>query len=196
MPRRSPGDLPADPADAGADRHAARDGPDAGHRHAARDLVNEMGYQLTDAGKARALDALSQSEYYGAMPVPLEDYASRSSASRSATSASPATCWRLHGPPDPARGLIDQLGPAVTSGRSVLMYGPPGNGKSSIAEGIRAAMGDISTSPTRCLRGPGHHHVRPDRAYQGRGARRPDLSPLRRTGRATTRATCCARGPR
>jgi len=30
----------------------------------------------------------------------------------------------------------------VGSGRSVLMYGPPGNGKSSIAEGIRAAMGD------------------------------------------------------
>ena len=35
---------------------------------------NEMGYQLTDAGKARAMDALSQSEYYGAMPVPLEVY--------------------------------------------------------------------------------------------------------------------------
>ena len=35
---------------------------------------NEMGYQLTDAGKARALDALSQSEYYGALPVPLADY--------------------------------------------------------------------------------------------------------------------------
>ena len=39
-------------------------------------------------------------------------------------------------------GMIDQLGPAVSSGRSVLMYGPPGNGKSSIAEGIRAALGD------------------------------------------------------
>ena len=34
----------------------------------------EMGYQLTDAGKSRALDALSQSEYFGAMPVPLEVY--------------------------------------------------------------------------------------------------------------------------
>ncbi len=39
-------------------------------------------------------------------------------------------------------GLLDQLGPAVGSGRSVLLYGPPGNGKSSIAEGIRAALGD------------------------------------------------------
>ncbi|MEO0831418.1 MAG: ATPase, partial [Pseudomonadota bacterium] len=34
----------------------------------------EMGYQLTEAGKARALEALNQSEYYGAMPVPLEVY--------------------------------------------------------------------------------------------------------------------------
>ena len=35
---------------------------------------SEMGYQLTDAGKSRTLDALSQSEYYGAMPVPLDVY--------------------------------------------------------------------------------------------------------------------------
>jgi hypothetical protein len=41
-------------------------------------------------------------------------------------------------PPD----LLANLGPAVTSGRSILMYGPPGNGKSSISHGIRAAMGD------------------------------------------------------
>ncbi|MEO1733758.1 MAG: ATPase, partial [Pseudomonadota bacterium] len=33
---------------------------------------NEMGYQLTDVGKSRALDALAQSEYFGAMPVPLD----------------------------------------------------------------------------------------------------------------------------
>jgi hypothetical protein len=38
--------------------------------------------------------------------------------------------------------LIGNLGPAVTSGRSILMYGPPGNGKSSISNGIRAALGD------------------------------------------------------
>jgi len=35
---------------------------------------SEMAFQLSDAGKARALDALSQSEYYGALPVPLEMY--------------------------------------------------------------------------------------------------------------------------
>ena len=39
-------------------------------------------------------------------------------------------------------GMLDQLGPAVNSGRSVLLYGPPGNGKSSISNGIRDALGD------------------------------------------------------
>ena len=35
-------------------------------------VSSEMPYQLTDSGKARALDALAQSEYFGAMPIPLD----------------------------------------------------------------------------------------------------------------------------
>ncbi len=109
---------------------------------------SEMGYQLTDAGKARALDALSQSEYYGAMPVPLEAYKEQTKRQsvknvRITREALTASMGHLILP----AGLIDQLGPAVSSGRSVLMYGPPGNGKSSIAEGIRAALGDTIYVP-------------------------------------------------
>jgi len=104
---------------------------------------NEMGYQLTDAGKARALDALAQSEYYGAMPVPLEIYAEqvkRQSIRNIQITRDQLTAAMGHLilPPD----LLDQLGPAVSSGRSILMYGPPGNGKSSISNGIRDALGD------------------------------------------------------
>ncbi len=104
---------------------------------------NEMGYQLTEAGKARALDALSQSEYYGAMPIPLEQYKvqiKRQSVRDIRLSKTQLLSGMGHLilPPD----LIDNLGPAVTSGRSILMYGPPGNGKSSISHGIRAALGD------------------------------------------------------
>jgi hypothetical protein len=103
----------------------------------------EMGYQLTDAGKARALDALSQSEYYGAMPVPLSVYAEqveRQSIRNIQITRDQLTraMGHLILPDD----LLDQLGPAVSAGRSVLMYGPPGNGKSSISNGIRDAMGD------------------------------------------------------
>ncbi|SHJ13552.1 ATPase [Wenxinia saemankumensis] len=103
----------------------------------------EMGYQLTDQGKDRALDALAQSEYFGAMPVPLEVY--REQVERQSIRNIHITRDRLTQamghlilPPT----LLDQLGPAVGAGRSVLMYGPPGNGKSSISNGIRDAIGD------------------------------------------------------
>jgi hypothetical protein len=109
---------------------------------------SEMGYQLSDAGKARALDALSQSEYFGAMPVPLAAYGvqMKKQSIRNIT----MTRDRLTG----AMGhlilpteLIDHLGPAVGSGRSILLYGPPGNGKSSISNGIRDALGDTVYIP-------------------------------------------------
>lgn len=104
---------------------------------------NEMGYQLTDAGKARAMDALAQSEYFGAMPVPLDVYAEQ--VKRQSIRNIQVTRQQLMGAmghlvlPD---SLLDHLGPAVSSGRSILMYGPPGNGKSSISNGIRDAIGD------------------------------------------------------
>ena len=75
----------------------------------------EMSYQLTDAGKARALDALSQSEYYGAAPVPLEAY--KEQVKRQSIRNMTLTrqdlmkgMGHLILPPD----LIDNLGPAVT----------------------------------------------------------------------------------
>ncbi|MEM6634259.1 MAG: ATPase [Pseudomonadota bacterium] len=104
---------------------------------------SEMGFQLADAGKARALDALSQSEYYGAMPVPLADFEDQ--VRRQSIRNIQITRDQLTGAmghlilPDE---LLDHLGPAVGSGRSILMYGPPGNGKSSISNGIRDALGD------------------------------------------------------
>ena len=103
----------------------------------------EMGYQLTDGGKSRTLDALSQSEYFGAMPVPLAVY--REQIKRQSIRNIQVTREQLTS----AMGhlilpneLLDHLGPTVSAGRSILMYGPPGNGKSSISNGIRDAMGD------------------------------------------------------
>lgn len=104
---------------------------------------SEANFQLTESGKARALDALSQSEYYGAMPVPMPMYEVQ--IRRQSIRDVQITRRQLKIamgdlilPPT----LMDDLGPAVSSGRSILLYGPPGNGKSSISNGIRAAMGD------------------------------------------------------
>ncbi|MFN3146882.1 MAG: ATPase [Paracoccaceae bacterium] len=112
-----------------------------GNMHAGSN--GEMGFQLSDAGKARAMDALGQSEYYGALPVPLpvyEEQVRRQSVRNIQITRDHlmASMGHLILPPD----LLGHLGPAVNSGRSILMYGPPGNGKSSISNGIRDALGD------------------------------------------------------
>ncbi|MEJ1990699.1 MAG: ATPase [Maritimibacter sp.] len=104
---------------------------------------NELGFRLSDTGKARALDALSQSEYFGAMPVPMEKYAEQvKRQSIRNVNISRKALTDAMGHLILPNELLDHLGPAVGSGRSILMYGPPGNGKSSISNGIRDAIGE------------------------------------------------------
>src|SRR5262245_59816933 len=43
--------------------------------------------------------------------------------------------------------MFDQLGPAVNSGKSLFLYGAPGNGKTVLAEGIGRAYGDEMFMP-------------------------------------------------
>jgi hypothetical protein len=112
---------------------------------------SEMAFQLSDAGKSRALDALSQSEYYGALPVPLGLY--KEQVKKQSVRNIQITREKLLGNmghlilPD---NLLNDLGPAVSSGRSILLYGPPGNGKSAISNGIRDALGDMIYIP-QCI---------------------------------------------
>jgi len=44
-------------------------------------------------------------------------------------------------------GLMEEIGPAVNSGAAILLYGPPGNGKSSIANAVCAAYQDYIFVP-------------------------------------------------
>ncbi|NSX56011.1 ATPase [Parasulfitobacter algicola] len=156
---------------------------------------NEMGYQLTDAGKARALDALSQSEYFGAMPVPLPVY--REQVKRQSIRNIQITRDQLTGAmghlilPDE---LLDHLGPAVSAGRSILMYGPPGNGKSSISNGIRDALGDKIYIP-RAIEYSGQVITVYDPiVHSAAEAQVDDPNSLRRTGnRFDTRYVRCER---
>jgi len=109
----------------------------------ANSASTEMGFQLTEEGRKRAQQALAQSEYYGAMPVPLDQYGVQ--ITKQSIRKIKITRDQLLGAMGDLvlpENLLSSLGPAVTSGRSILMYGPPGNGKSSISNGIRDAMGD------------------------------------------------------
>jgi hypothetical protein len=99
-------------------------------------------YALTSLGRERAGSYFDSNGYVGPAPVPLHQYNAAMIAVRDGRGF--LTRERL------AEGFthlvvspetLDQLGPAVNSGKSIFLYGPPGNGKTVVAEGIGRALG-------------------------------------------------------
>jgi predicted ATPase with chaperone activity len=107
------------------------------------DLIGRVSYRfnLTELGRRRAHEAMKLCAYVGPAPVPLEDYIEQTY--RQAVTGINCT-------PDALRSafshlvlpeaLFNALGPAIVSGKSVFVYGPPGNGKTSIARSIGEFM--------------------------------------------------------
>jgi hypothetical protein len=99
-------------------------------------------YILTDVGRDRAGQYLDICRYVGPAPVPLDQYnayvrasmAARPFLNREQLSAG-------FGHLVVNRGMFDQLGPAVNSGKALFLYGAPGNGKTVVAQGIGQALG-------------------------------------------------------
>lgn len=94
-----------------------------------------MRYELVDGGKARAREAMARSSYTGPAPIPLEVYAhwlERQKVTNEIIDV-PGMRRAFDGL-EVADALVHKLGPAITSGRALLMYGPPGNGKTSVAQ--------------------------------------------------------------
>jgi hypothetical protein len=99
-------------------------------------------YTLTDLGRDRARQYLDINAYVGAAPVPLEAYVAQMRA---------LAARRGYIDRDRLRGgfqhlivsdeVLEQLGPAVNAGKAVFLYGPPGNGKTVLAEGMGRALG-------------------------------------------------------
>ncbi|MGF1502541.1 MAG: AAA family ATPase [Paracoccaceae bacterium] len=111
-------------------------------------LIAEMRYQLTTRGREWALQALQQSEWVGPAPVPVEQYTKQAKAQsiRSEVLTRPMLD-RVFSNLTLDQSLMDQIGPAVNSGQSILLYGPPGNGKTSIAVAVCAAYQDYIFLP-------------------------------------------------
>jgi hypothetical protein len=99
-------------------------------------------YALTDLGRDRARQFLDANQYVGPAPVPLAAYVAEMKAATSDRGYLERDRLRegfAHLIVDDA--VLEQLGPAVNSSRAVFLYGPPGNGKSVIADGMGRALG-------------------------------------------------------
>ena len=94
-------------------------------------------YSITMKGSVRAREKLERSTYVGPAPVPWDNYIA---------AIKQQGAQRLKVNPDRMRQSLSHLileekvfskiGPAANSGKSIFLYGPPGNGKTTIAESI------------------------------------------------------------
>ena len=106
--------------------------------------VGNAGYRyvLTDLGRDRAQQYMDICRYVGPAPVPLDQYNAYVKACMAARGSIDREILETgFGHLIVNKTMLDQLGPAVNSGKSLFLYGAPGNGKTVIAEGIGKALG-------------------------------------------------------
>jgi len=112
-------------------------------------------YALTGVGRDWAVEALSQCQYVGPAPVPIDAYREQvKSQSITGDQITPAAMALALGHLVLPPGTIERLGPAANSGKAILLYGAPGNGKTSIAMAIGAAF-DQSIYLPYCIEADG-----------------------------------------
>jgi predicted ATPase with chaperone activity len=94
-------------------------------------------YGITGLGIARAREALERSQYAGPAPVPLEAYnESILAQSMARPSVTDHDLKQVLAHLVLSEEILERIGPAVNSGTSIFLFGPPGNGKTSIARAI------------------------------------------------------------
>lgn len=105
-------------------------------------------FQLTEAGFERARRETQHCSYVGAAPVPLESYLS--AVSEQSLQKSQLDVEKLRETFRDLRlssTLLSQLGQAINDGRGLFLYGPPGNGKTSLSELVVSAFGEYIWIP-------------------------------------------------
>jgi len=97
-------------------------------------IGNDYQFVLTGAGKQLASDRFQISQYAGACPVSLKDYSAAAKAQSAHIKIDRRALKAAFSDLVIPDRLLDQLGPALISQNSIFLYGPSGNGKTSIAE--------------------------------------------------------------
>jgi len=115
-----------------------------------RNSETSMGivYALTEEGRRFAVDAIRRSGYIGPVPVPLAEFVEQVTLQKPTNERiSPERIRDAVSELVLGDHIVEQTGPALNSGRAVLLYGPPGNGKTSVALSFASVFQDVIYVP-------------------------------------------------
>ncbi len=111
-------------------------------------MQGELRFGLTERGRSEALDAMMRGGYLGPAPVPLQNYVDivrkQTLHDRRITRETMKETFRDIVISD---AMLDQLGPALNSGRAIFVYGCAGTGKTFIAKRLADALRGLVLVP-------------------------------------------------
>lgn len=105
-------------------------------------------YIITNKGRGKVHEVLDRNQYAGPAPVPLEHYLAMAERQQIGEMVIEQESIRQAFASLVVNDkMLDKIGPAANSARSLFLYGPPGNGKTTIAEGISNMLGGLVLLP-------------------------------------------------
>lgn len=110
-------------------------------------IGNDYQFTLSRAGRDLATDRFQVSQYAGSAPVALEDYHAATRAQTARVRVDRRALRSALSDLVVTDKLLDQLGPALIAQSSMFLYGPSGNGKTSIAERMLRVYQDAVLIP-------------------------------------------------
>ncbi len=110
-------------------------------------IGNDYTVTLSGAGRALASERFQISQYAGPAPVSLKDYHSATRLQAADVDVSRRSLRAALSDLVLTDALLDRLGPAIVSQSSIFLYGPTGNGKTSLAERLLRVYHDAVLIP-------------------------------------------------
>jgi len=108
---------------------------------------NDYQFVLSAAGKQLASERFQVSQYAGACPVSLNEYHAATKSQSARISVDRRLLRQAFSDLVVSDKMLDQMGPAIISQTSIFVYGPTGNGKTSLTERMLRVYQDAVMIP-------------------------------------------------